>query len=134
MNCSIEDKLTLLLVGEEDLGAHVFQVLNIVVHNVGGESFDSVVEFVFVQMFARPPNEEVRPSMNLNAISVLVSFDISQSLLQNCSVQKRVQSISRNAECLHATGHDLVIVVLLLCQVLYKSSNLQNTYQKTRLW
>ena len=87
-----------MLVRKKNLGLHVFPVLDVVVDNVGGEGFDTMVEFVFVQMFAHASKKEMRPSVNLNAVSVLISFDVSQSLLQNCGVQKGVQSISRHAQ------------------------------------
>lgn len=119
MDCRIVYQFTLLLVGKEDLGLHVFPVLDVVVDNVGGEGFDTMVYAVFSQIFGHTSKKEVRPSVNLKAVSVLISFDVSQSLLQNCGVEKGVQSISRHAQCLHAAGYDLVIVVLLLRQVFY---------------
>lgn len=80
----------LLFVAHEYLSAHVSEMLVVVDHNVSSKSFNCEVEFVFVQVSTRTTHQKVWPSVNLNSVSVLVSFNVSKSFLKNGSVQERV--------------------------------------------
>lgn len=60
------------------------------------------------------------PSVDLNTEAVLVEFDFLQTLLKDRSVKLRVEAVARDAQRIHVSGHESLVVVLLLSEVLYR--------------
>ena len=86
---------TLLLKRQDRLLFEVIVLLDFTVDEVGGEALDGVVELEFPEVSACVSHPEGGPASVLLSMEVLIMLNISETIFQNSSVEKRVQSVAR---------------------------------------
>ena len=79
-----------LLKSQDRLIFEVIVLLNFSVDEVCSEALNGVVELVFPEVSPRISHEKVWPASILLPMDVLKLLDISESILQDCSVEKGV--------------------------------------------
>ena len=107
---------TLLLNSQDRLRFEVLVLLNLTVDEVSGEALDGIVELVFPEVSACVSHEVGGPASILLSMEILIHLNISETILQNSSVEKGVQGVARCGKGVDTSGHNARI--LLISQIL----------------
>ena len=91
------ERIEALLEGHHSLLFQVAIVLDLSEDHVGGESLDSVVELVFPESVGGSAHPVVWPAGVHLAVQMLVVLDRGKALLEDRSVEKWVQSVTRDS-------------------------------------
>jgi len=90
---------------------------DVTVHDIRGESLDSIVELVAIEVSHSVLHEVEGPVLVVvAAVSSLVVLDRSETLLEDIGIEEGVQGVTRYAHLVEARSE--LTTVLLLCQVL----------------
>ena len=84
-----------LLKSQDCILFEVIVLLDLTEDKVGGEALDGVVELVFPEVSAHVTHQKVGPASILLSMDVLIMLDISETILQDGSVEKGVQGVPR---------------------------------------
>ena len=91
------ERIEALLEGHHGLLFQVAIVLDLSEDHVGGESLDSVVELVFPESLGGSTHPVVGPAGVHLTVQMLVVLNSGKALLEDRSVEKWVQSVTRDS-------------------------------------